>query len=117
MVTEKAFSQAPVKTGTGFALITTNAVARWFAANMAKQGGIVDMAPISDVLAFAEAGDQLRTATPTTTVVEAINTLSGQARPNQEPPAALLLLGKVGEPPQALCTRADLALLYAQLEI
>lgn len=110
------FSQAPVKTDTGFALITTNAIARWFAHHLNEHGGVLETTPIHEVLNFAESGDRLKTVSPTTTTVEAINYFSGLADINSEPPAALLILGKMGQPPQRLVVRADLSLLYAQLE-
>ncbi|MGO1959264.1 MAG: hypothetical protein ACTIKL_03735 [Canibacter sp.] len=116
LVTAHNFSQAPVQTDVGFDLLTTNAVARWFASNLIQHGGVVDTTPISEVLAFAETGDRLKTVNPTTTTVQAINLFSGQAEVNVEPPAALLVLGKMGQSPQGLCVRADLSLLYAQLE-
>ena len=110
------FSQAPVKTDDGFVLITTNAIARWFAHNLNEHGGVLETTPMHAVLEFAESGDQLKTVSPTTTTVEAINYFSGLADINAEPPAALLVLGKMGQPPQRLAVRADLSLLYAQLE-
>lgn len=110
------FSQAPVKIDGGFALITTNSLARWFAHNLSEHGGVVETTPIHEVLKFAESGDRLKTVSPTTTTVEAINYFSGLADTNSEPPAALLVLGKMGQPPQRLAVRADLSLLYAQLE-
>lgn len=117
LVTEHSYSQAPVSTGSGYLLITTNAVARWFAFNLAKHGGVVDSASIQDVLEYAEPGDRLETVSPTTTVISAIHRLSGEADMDTEPPTALLVLGKVSQPPQHLCSRADLAALYAALQI
>lgn len=116
LVKANDFSQAPVKTEKGFVLITTNAIARWFAHNLSEHGGVVETTRIAEVLPFAESGDQLKTVSPTITTVEAINYFSGQADVSAEPPAALLVLGKMGQPPQRLCVRADLSLLYAQLE-
>lgn len=116
-VTEHSYSQAPVSTVNGYLLITTNAVARWFASNLAKHGGVVDRASIQDVLGYAELGDRLETVSPTTTVISAIHRLSGEADMDSEPPTALLVLGKMNQPPQQLCSRADLAKLYAPLQI
>lgn len=110
------FSQAPVKTESGFALITTNAIARWFAHSLSEHGGVIESTPIHEVLKFAESGDQLKTVNPSITTVEAINYFSGLADTNTEPPAALLVLGKMGQVPQRLAVRADLSLLYTQLE-
>jgi hypothetical protein len=117
LVVEHEFSQAPVRSGDGYRLLTTNAVARHFAPSLIKHG-LVETATIGEVLASAELGDRLETLNPSATVLDAINLFSGQASTTEEPPAALLVLDATKEHlPQALCTRADLALLYAQLEI
>ena len=51
-------------------------------------------------------------------VLEAIHLFSGEASTRDEPPAALLVLDATKEHlPQLLCSRADLSLLYAQLEV
>lgn len=116
LVTTHNFSQAPVKTDSGYELISTNAVARWFASNLISHGGVIESTLISEVLEFAETGDRLKPVNPSTTTVQAINIFSGQAEVDREPPAALLVLGQTGQLPQVLCVRADLSLLYAQLE-
>lgn len=116
IVTDNDFSQAPVELQKGhYELITTNAVARWFAHNLNNLGGVVDSAPISHVLSYAENGDRLRKVGHDTTTVKAINIFSGQASSSEEPPAALLVMDLPGQPPQRLSVRADLALLYRQL--
>lgn len=117
LVKEKDFSQAPVKMSEGLSLITTNAIARWFAASMETDGGIVDSTPIREILNFAETGDRLKTVRQPCSTVEAIRILSGTAGEKEEPPAALLVLGKANQPPQRLVTRSDLALLYSELEV
>lgn len=116
LVTEHDFSQAPVRAERGFELITTNAVARWFASNLLEHGGILETSPIRDVLAFAEPGDRVVSVNPMTTTVQAINMFSGQADIAKEPPAALIVQGEMGRPPQKMYVRADLAVLYKQLE-
>lgn len=117
LVVEKSFSQAPVRTGDGYRLITTNAVARHLAPSLIEHE-IVGTATIGEVLDFAETGDRLETLTPNATVLEAIHLFSGEASTRVEPPAALLVLDATKEHlPQLLCSRADLSLLYAQLEV
>lgn len=117
LVVDKSFSQAPVRIDNGYRLITTNAVARHFAPSLIEHG-LVETATIGEVLAFAETGDRLETLTPSATVLEAINLFSGEASTHVEPPAALLVLDATKQHlPQVLCSRADLSLLYAQLEI
>ena len=116
LVVEKSFSQAPVRADDGYRLITTNAVARHLAPSLIEHE-IVGTATIGEVLDFAETGDRLETLAPSATVLEAINLFSGQASTRVEPPAALLVLDATKEHlPQVLCSRADLSLLYAQLE-
>lgn len=114
LVIENDYSQAPVKSGGEYRLVTTNAVARRFAPDLIEHG-IVDTVSVGEVLGSAETGDRLETVGPGTTVVRAINIFSGQAALSVEPPAALLVLGKVGQHPQVLCSRADLADLYARI--
>lgn len=116
LVTEHNFSQAPVQTDKGFLLITTNAVARWYARQLKHGGEIKPEVALADVLKFSETGDRLQTVNPTTTVVQAINRFSGETDASVEPPAALLVLGKMGQNPQRLVSRADLSLLYASLD-
>lgn len=116
LVVEKDFSQAPVWDGQGYRLITTNAVARYLAPSLIEHE-IVETATIGKVLEFAETGDRLETLTRSATVLEAINLFSGEASTKVEPPAALLVLDSTKEHlPQLLCSRADLAILYAQLD-
>ncbi|QBE47668.1 hypothetical protein [Leucobacter triazinivorans] len=116
LVTDHDFSQAPVKVEQGrYELITTNAVARWFAHNLDEQGGLLDSATVGHVLTYAETGDRLQKVGHDTTTAKAINIFSGQASSDREPPAALLVMDLPGLPPQRLSVRADLALLYAQL--
>lgn len=116
LVVSLSYSQAPVKALNGYELITTNAVARWFAKQLTQSVGAFSTATIEEVLNFAEAGDKLRIGSPTTTVVQAINIFAGQNSTTTEPPSAILLLGKMGQQPQRLCTRFDLTRLYASLQ-
>lgn len=117
LVTDEDFSQAPVEFEKGrYELITTNAVARWFAHNLDEQGGLLDSAPVKHVLGYAELGDRLQKVGPDITTAKAINIFSGQASSGNEPPAALLVMDLPGQPPKRLSVRADLALLYAQLD-
>lgn len=117
LVVEKSFSQAPVWDGETYRLITTNAVARHLAPSLIEHE-IVETATIGEVLEFAETGDRLVTLTPSATVLEAINLFSGEARTKVEPPGALLVLDATKQHlPQLLCSRADLSVLYAQLDV
>lgn len=116
LVTEEDFSQAPVDLGNNqYALITTNAIARWYARNYEEHGGLISSAAIEHVLGYAEAGDRVQKVRLETTTVEAINIFSGQASSKNVPPAALLVMDRPGLPPQSLAVRADLTVLYAQL--
>lgn len=113
LVTEHDFSQAPVLGSDGYDLITTNAVARWFAPSLLRDGGDAQGTSISEALAFAEPGDRVQIVNPMTTAVQAINIFAGEAQAEPEPPSALLVLGKMGQAPQLLCTPSDLGDLYA----
>lgn len=113
LITVAAFSQAPVQTGKGYALVTTNAVARWFADHLVHKTTASPDTPLGEILNYAEPGDSLKTVKPTTTAVQAINIFAGETEPQAEPPTALLVLGKMGQAPQTLCSRSDLSLLYA----
>lgn len=116
LVVEKSFSQAPVWDSHKYQLITTNAVARHLAPSLIEHE-IVGTATIGEVLEFAETGDRLETLTPSATVLEAINLFSGEASTSVEPPSALLVLDATKQHlPQLLCSRADLSVLYAQLD-
>ncbi|MBC9937029.1 MULTISPECIES: hypothetical protein [unclassified Leucobacter] len=115
LVSDSNFSQTPVSTDSGHMLITTNAVARWFAHSLLQYGGIVETATVGHVLGYAELGDRLQKVNPLTTTVQAINIFSGGSSERIEPPSALLVMGLPGQPPQRLCSRTDLTSLYAQL--
>ncbi|WP_054952019.1 hypothetical protein [Flaviflexus massiliensis] len=117
LVVERSYSQAPVRDGGSYRLVTTNAVARYLAPSLIEDD-IVETATIREVLEFAEDGDRLETLSPTATVLEAINLFSGETSTRVEPPSALLVLGtRQKSAPQLLCSRADLSTLYAQLNI
>ena len=117
LVVEKNYSQAPVRDGGSYRLVTTNAVARYLAPSLIEDG-IVETATIREVLEFAEDGDRLETLSPTATVLEAINLFSGETTTRVEPPSALLVLGTMQKrAPRLLCSRADLSTLYAQLDV
>lgn len=116
LVTDHDFSQAPVEVSKGnYRLLTTNAVARWFAHDLEAEGGLLDSVSIRHVLEYSEIGDRLQSVKVAISTARAINIFSGLVSSKGEPPAALLVMGIPGQGPQRLAVRADLAVLYAQL--
>ena len=115
LVAAHDFSQAPVLVGDRYELITTNAVARWFAAAQREHGGVVHEATVEEVLQHAEVGDRPKVAGPQTTVVDAIRAFSDPSKSGKEPPAAILVVEGKKKTPIKLCSRADLPRLYDQL--
>lgn len=91
-------------------------MARYLASSLIEHE-IVGIATIGEVMEFAETGDRLVILTPSATVLEAINLFSGEASTKVEPPGALLVLDATKQHlRQLLCSRADLSVLYAQLD-
>lgn len=109
------FSQSPVRTDSGYKLITTNALARWYANVFETEEGILEHPQIREVLEFCESSDRVETVNPGTTALQALEILNGEVQ-KSEPPTALLVLGRPNDPPQAICSQADLPLLYRSRE-
>lgn len=113
------FSQAPVQTDSGeYALITTNAVARWVASAYSEEqeGALIDRASIGDVLGHSEAEDVLLLRDRGLTAVDAVR-LFGGAR--QAIPQAILLTnsGSHSEKPLGIVVRADIPKLLQSLGV
>lgn len=71
------YSQLPVYDGDGYrGVLTTNAIARWLADQLTRNTGIAEEEPVSQVLAFAEPGEDAILVSRTITVVDAIDKLS-----------------------------------------
>lgn len=116
LVAKYNFSQAPIRDANGdLSLITTNAVARWFASEYISATGVaLDAAKICQVATFAEDGDRIAVRSKEFTVVAAWRLFAGLE--TELAPAALVLTqsGKASETPLAICARADVpAMLQA----
>jgi CBS domain-containing protein len=113
------YSQLPVYDGGVYAgILTTNAIARWLAAQIAASGGLAEVEPVRRVLAFAELHDRALHLSRTITAAEAIYQLSSGGRAGR-PAAALIITqsGKVTERPLAVVVNDDLPALMAALAI
>ena len=119
VVTEKNFSQSVYRDSAGeLRLITTNATARWFAAEyVASTGVALESASVAHVATYGEPGDGLVVRGRDITVVSAWRLFAGLDRVT--PPAALVLThsGKATEKPLSICSRSDVpGMLRAILE-
>jgi hypothetical protein len=114
LVREFDYSQLPVYDGDAYvALLTTNAIARWLAAQLGANEGLAETAPIRQVLEFAEQQDRGILRPRTLTTGEAIYLLEHGVR-NTGPVAALVITqtGRSQERPLAVLVRDDLPALY-----
>lgn len=110
------FSQFPVYDGDRFVgLLTTNAIARWLAHQMATTGGLAETEMVSEVLRFAEPHEKAKLVSRKTTVTSAVYELSGEG--TAVPVAALIVTtnGKASERPLAVVVADDLPKLYRAL--
>ena len=104
------YSQLPVYDSGGYAgILTTNAIARWLAAQLVRTGGLAKAEPVGHVLAFAEPGERARHVPRTTTAADAIHQLS-KGGPEGKPLTALLITqsGRKTETPLAVVVDDDL---------
>ncbi|WP_417563395.1 hypothetical protein [Microbacterium sp.] len=111
------FSQAPVRTETGYRLVTTNAVARWYVDALEHKGGAVHDPELTEVMGFAEDADRVKILSKRSTAVQAIRLLTGEAG-EAVPPAAIIftLTGRQDEGALGIATQADLGVLYRALD-
>lgn len=115
-VREFDYSQFPVYDGDHFVgLLTTNAIARWLAHQMATTGGLAETETVSEVLRFTEPHEKAKLVNRKTTVATAVYELSGEG--TTVPVAALIVTanGKPSEQPLAVVVPDDLPQLYRAL--
>jgi len=115
-MTEESFSQVPLYRGDEFAaLLTTNAVARWVAANLDEDGiALLEGATAAAVLAFAEGhevAEAVARTTPAATVLERLTSSS--------PPLAVLVThnGRLSERPLGVLVAADVPRLLELMAV
>lgn len=113
------YSQLPVYDGAVYAgILTTNAIARWLAAQLAASGGLAEAESVRHVLTFAEPHEEALHVSKTITAAQAIHHLSSDGQPGR-PTVALIITqsGKVTEKPLAVVVRHDLPALMTALTI
>lgn len=111
------YSQLPVYDGNRYeGLLTTNAIARWLADQLAKHGGMAEAEPVRRVLDFAEEHERAVHVARTTTAAEAVYKLSSAGAAGR-PPNALIITqtGRTSETPLAVVVVDDLPILTAAL--
>lgn len=97
-------------------LLTTNCIARWLAHRLSTEG-LVETEPVNAALEFSEPHDRAVHLSRTTTVPQAIKTLSPPAD-GRLPPAAVIITetGKPDESPLSVVVAGDLPVLVASMD-
>lgn len=117
LINKTGYSQIPIyDSGKFTALLTTNAIARWVAADLGDDGAIGE-ASVSTVLAMTERKDRAEFLPRSATAQEVVDALTEPAKEGTHPSAVLLTEhGKPSQRPVAIATPADLAVLVDALE-
>ncbi len=115
---ECSFSQLPVyKDSSLVALLTTNTIARWFAARFVSDGGIVDETQVESVLQHAEAPDNYTLMDPFDTVFDAIDCFLSRQKQGKRCDAILITQGgKKTAKPIGIITAVDVPRLYEAMK-
>jgi predicted transcriptional regulator len=114
---QNKFSQVPVYGGTRlFALLTTDTIARWVAWSLPKGDGIMEEAPVKDVLNQAEFTDNYRLLDPAATVIEAIDCFDDCFHAGRRLDAILITKdAKKTNAPMGIISISDIPELYSAL--
>lgn len=117
LISKTGYSQIPIyDSGAYQALLTTNVIARWVAADLGDDG-VINAASISTVLEFAERKDRAEFLPRTASAQEVIDALTEPAADGTHPGAVLLTEhGTPSQRPVSIATPADLATLVAAVE-
>ena len=117
IIKDKDFSQIPIyDEGKFIALLTTNTIARWVAADFSDNQEL-NAADIADIVKYQEPGDRAIFLTRTVTVQQTMDRLSETDNQGHRPCAAVITEhGKVDERPLRLVAPADLPVLMDALE-
>lgn len=110
---ENDFSQLPVYDESGYVdLLTTNAAARWVAAQWEKNDGLAEDAPVSELLNFTEATERVKHVRRSTSAIEAVRHFVDGAEKGEVLTALIVTeTGKRRESPLAMIVAADLPAL------
>jgi CBS domain-containing protein len=113
------YSQLPVYDGAVYAgILTTNAIARWLAAQLTASGGLAEAESVRRVLTFAEPHERALHVPKTITAAQAIHHLSSDGHGGGSAVALIITQsGKIAERPLAVVVRHDLPTLMAALAI
>ena len=116
-IRDKDFSQIPIyDEGKFIALLTTNTIARWVAADFSDNHEL-NAADIADIVQYQEPSDRAIFLARTVSVQETMDQLSETDNQGHRPYAAVITEhGKVNETPLRLVTPADLPVLFDALE-
>ncbi|KAB1647613.1 hypothetical protein F8O06_03500 [Pseudoclavibacter sp. CFCC 14310] len=114
----RSFSQAPLRDGDSYELVTTNLVARWLAAEfVSSDGRLVAETPLRALLEHAEKRDRVELVSETMPALEALRALGGDLDARSDPsipPAALLVMR--GREPVGILTQSDIPDLLHWIE-
>jgi hypothetical protein len=113
------YSQLPVYNGDSYiGILTTNAIARWLAAQLAATGGLAEAETVGHVLKFAEQHECARHVPRSIAAADAIHRLSKSGREGK-PLTALIITqsGRSTEKPLRVVVDDDLPALISALAI
>jgi len=113
------YSQLPVYDGDSYVgILTTNAIARWLAAQFAAAEGLAEAETVGHVLDFAEQHESAKPVARSITTADAIHRLSKGGQEGK-PLTALIITqsGKSTEKPLRVVVDDDLPALVSALEI
>jgi predicted transcriptional regulator len=113
------YSQLPVYDETGYAgILTTNAIARWLAHQLAINAGLAQEEPVRQVLEFSEPPERALLVRRNITATEAIDQLSHGGTAGTALTALIVTdNGKETDKPLAVIVAGDLPALTAALQI
>ncbi len=114
---QTSFSQIPVYRENKLeALLTTDAIARWLAKSLARDGGVLDETPVQSVLKHAEWSDNYKLLDPSDTVFDAIDCFADYHRRGRRLDAIIITRDKSKKhSPLGIITVFDTPKLYESL--
>lgn len=113
------YSQMPVYDGDSYVgILTTNATARWLAAQLATNGGLAETETVGHILKFAEQHERAQHVARSITAAEAVHRLSKGGQEGK--PLTALIVTQSGRPiekPLRVVVDDDLPALVSELAI